>query len=154
MPPKVKPAVDAAIAAAMEAEAAAATIEVTTNQQGNPLYIINGYRYTLKSHQAGKVVQECICTKQCSALPWRVKVFVAHEGEHPKVVGPILTHLHDLNPEENAKEAVKAELRKLCKQAPGEAPTNLVSDARGSMDNMDLPMMPTDRAFRNRQARA
>ena len=84
--------------------------------------------------------------QQSSALPWRVRIFVSHEGEHPKVVGPILTHLHDVNPEENAKEAVKAELRKLCKQAPGEAPTNLVSDARGSMDNLDYRgCQPTDR---------
>ena len=56
MPPKVKPAVDAATVTVMEAEAVGATIEVITNQQSNPLYITNGYRHTLKSHQAGEVV--------------------------------------------------------------------------------------------------
>ena len=53
-------------------------------------------------------MQECICTKQSSALPCRVRIFVSHEGEHPEVVGPIPTHLHDVNLEDNVEEVVKA----------------------------------------------
>ena len=104
MPPKATPVIDPAVAAAQVAAAAAAIIEVTLNQKGNPKYIVNGYGQNVLAKQEGKTVETCMCDKQSSAFPCAARTSISVRGEVVKIIGEIPEHpTHDLDIEKYKK---------------------------------------------------
>ena len=90
-----------------------------------------------------------MCDNQSNAFPCKARITISVEGEVVKIIGDIPEHpTHDPDIEKHIKDGVRAKLRKLCKEAPLEKLKNLLSDARGSITDEHLPLMPSDSSLK------